>query len=325
MRIEPSGPALSDEPAQLPQATSPTRNRRILLLSALAAVGVAVVVYQVWGIVAWLVSDDFRPSPSVPVPDDMRDIVVYSQRGMQVVAAVWFGYLVVDLVRRRTLTWPLLITSVWFLTYWQESLANVTDGRFAYNSRYFDRGDWTPHLPFVDDSGSTLPQPLTMEPFVFFAVLPLLAFAGAALLRGVRRAFGIRSPWALAGIGWAAFVALDFVIERRSIGQGMHSYPLVYGPLSIRDGTPQQFPLYEAALLGLMWALPGIVLFLFRDVPTTAAVPTPPRWRPGPAGALLTVLAAVGAMNLVFLAYNLVAFVWLPGDTPAPMPPWLTP
>lgn len=83
------------------------------------------------------------------------------------------------------------------------------------------------------------------------------------------------------------------------MGQGMHAYLPAYGPLSIRDGTPEQFPLYETVLLGPMWALPAI--------------------------ALLTVLAAVGALNVAFLAYNLIAFVWLPGDTAAQMPPWLTP
>jgi hypothetical protein len=302
-----------------------TGRRWVRPLDALAGLGLAFVVYQVWGIVAWLASDGFRARPAVAVPGRMHNLAVESQLGMQIVAAGWLVYLVVDLVRRRTLTWPLLVTAVWTLTYWQESLANVTGGRFAYNSAYFERGDWTPHMPFVPAGGSTLPPPLGLEPFVFFAVLPILAFAGAAALRGVRRFTRVRSPWVLAGIGYAGFMALDFLIEQRSIGQGMHSYPLVYGPLSIRDGSPRQFPMYETVLLGLMWALPAIVLFTLRDIPTSGSAPAPPRWRQGPVGALLTVLAAVAAMNVVFLVYNLIAFVWLPGNTPAQMPPWLTP
>jgi hypothetical protein len=119
----------------------------------------------------------------------------------------------------------------------------------------------------------------------------------------------------VAAIVYAAVLVFEFGVEMRSIAQGVHSYPEVFGALSIRDGQADQFPLYENWLLGLMWFLPGLLVFLVRDL-RGRALPLP-----GPR----TVLAAAGALNLAFLLYNLVAFVWLPADTVAPMPPWLQP
>lgn len=233
----------------------------------------------------------------------------------------WLLFVARGVVRARALTWPLLVTTTWVLTYWQESMANVTGARFAYNSELFDRGDWTPYLPFVTDAGPGLPQPLMMETFVFLGLFPLISWSAFWLMRAVRRRTGW-AVWVVALVGYAVVLVAEFAAEWRSIAQEVHSYPEVFGALSIRDGAPDQFPLYENWLLSLMWFLPGLTVFLFRERRPDHRVPLP---RPGGVGAVLVVLAAAGALNLCFLLYNLVAFVWLPADTIAPMPPWLQP
>jgi hypothetical protein len=291
----------------------------------LAVIGAAFAVFQVYGYVAWALDGggaQFEVDQTVPA--DGRLGVRLGQTLMPAVMVAWLAYVGTGVVRLRALTWPALVTAAWALTYWQESLANVTGARFAYNSAFVDRGDWTFFLPVLPVPGPGLPQPLGMEPFVFLGLFPALSFLSLALIRGFRKITKDLPVWVPILAAYVVILTLELLIEFRSISQGVHAYPEVFGAMSIRDGQPDQFPLYENWLLGLMWFLPGLAVFLLRD---RAAVPpaTPPRWRPGGLGTVLTVLAAAGALNVAFLIYNLIAFVWLPGDTVAPMPAWLQP
>jgi len=287
-------------------------------------VGVAFVAIQLWAYLAWLINGGATQfATDAAVPGSVRSAVLLGQTLMPAVAVVWLAFVVRGAHRHRALTWPALLTAAWGLTYWQESLANVTGARFAYNTEFVDRGDWTGFLPFIDGGGPGLPQPLVMEAFVFVGLFPAVSFAVAALLRTLRD----RSGWStavVAACGYLIVLVIEFLIEMRSIAQGVHSYPEVFGALSIHDGAANQFPLYENWLLALMWFLPGLVVFLARDR-VTGPLELPATIRSGAGGVAVTVLAAAGALNSVFLLYNLIAFVWLPADTVAPMPPWLNP
>lgn len=297
-------------------ATSVTTQRRIpgqdLVVPALAVVGVLFVLYQLWGYVGWALDGGAtRFTTDATIPGSVRSGVELGQVLMPLLTIGWLAFVVRGVVRARSLTWPLGLTLVWGLTYWQESLANVTGPRFAYNAHFADLGDWTTSLPFLGGSGPGLPQPLVMEPAVFLGLLPLISWTVAGAIRRLQARTGW-SPWFAAGLVYVGVLVLELGAELRSISQGVHSYPEVFGALSIRDGAPDQFPLYENWLLGLMWFLPGLAIYLLRNRPTPTLSPT-------------LVLAGVGALNIAFLLYNLIAFVWLPADTTAPMPPWLNP
>lgn len=297
------------------QVTSTTTERRDRLVPALAVVGAGFLAFQLWGYVSWALDGGSTPfETSATIPDSASSAIRLGLIVTPTIAVLWLAFVVRGALRARTLTWPALLTFAWALTYWQESMANVTGARFAYNADFYDLGDWTDHLPFVEMSGPGLPQPLGMETFVFVGMFPVFSWTIAAGLRALHR----RTQWhpaLVAGAVYAAVLVFEFLVEMRSIAQGVHSYPEVFGALSIRDGQVDQFPLYENWLLGLMWFLPGLLIFLVRDL-RGRDLP-----RPGPR----TVLAAAGALNIAFLLYNLVAFVWLPADTVAPMPPWLNP
>lgn len=297
-------------------ATTVTAPRRAFVVPALAVVGAAFVVFQLWGYGAWALDGGSTPFESdAAIPDFAENAMLLGRIITPAIAVAWLAYVARGVIRDRALTWPLLITLAWALTYWQESLANVTGARFAYNSAFYDLGDWTGHLPFVDLTGPGLPQPLQMETFVFIGMFPVFSWGAAALMGALHRRTGW-SPWLVAPVVYLVVLAVEFGAEMRSIGQHVHAYPEVFGALSIRDGQIDQFPLYENWLLGLMWFLPGLLVFVLRDLRGMKA----PLGRPW-----VTVLATAGALNLAFLLYNLVAFVWLPADTTAPMPPWLNP
>ncbi len=300
-------------------ATTTSERRGLLapvLLPALAVVGAAFVAFQLWGYVSWgLDGGSARFETDAAIPDFAESALRLGRIVTPAVAVLWLAFVTRGVVRARALTWPALITMAWALTYWQESLANVTGARFAYNAELYDRGDWTDHLPFVDLTGPGLPQPLQMETFVFVGMFPLFSWGAASLMRALHRRTSW-SPWLVALVGYLVVLVVEFAAEMRSIAQDVHAYPEVFGALSIRDGAPDQFPLYENWLLGLMWFLPGLLVFVLRDLRDQDA----PTIRPG-----IAVLAAAGALNTAFLLYNLIAFVWLPADTVAPMPPWLNP
>lgn len=298
------------------QVVTDTSQRRGLLLPALAVVGGLFVAFQLWGYVAWAIDGGSAPfETDAAIPDFAQTAITLGRVVTPAVAALWLAYVVRGALAARALTWPMLITAAWALTYWQESLANVTGARFAYNAALFDRGDWTDHLPFVDMTGPGLPQPLQMETFVFVGMFPVFSWGAAALMRTLYRTTAW-SPWLVGAVVYLVVLVVEFAAEMRSLSQHVHAYPEVFGALSIRDGQVDQFPLYENWLLGLMWFLPGLLVFVLRDLRGQDR----PTLHPA-----VAVLAAAGALNLAFLLYNLVAFVWLPADTSAPMPPWLNP
>lgn len=280
-------------------------------VAALAVLGGVVIAVQAWGYVAWLLSPDFTTVTSpTPTPDAVRAGVARAQLVSVVGTVLWLGYVVWDWRRRRELTWPLLWTVAWALVFWQEPLVNVRTRTFSFNKEFANWGDWTTHLPFVRDS-SPLPEAILLEGLVFVYLLPLVAFGTVALMRVLRR---LRVPvFAVVLVAWLAVGLFDLLFERQGIDGGLLAYAEVGGP-ALDRGEPSQWPLYEGLAIGLAWALPGMVMF-FRREPV-------PRWWPGHRGSLVTVLAAVGVVNLGFGLYN-AGYALVMHGTVAQLPPWL--
>lgn len=281
-------------------------------VAALAALGAVFLVVQVWGYVGWLLSDEFveHDSPE-PIPAAVATAVERGQLVQVVGAALWLVLLVVLTFRKRALTWPLVLTIVWSTVYWQDPLVNLVDPVFSYNAGFFDRGDWTAYLPFVPDDAPGLDQPLLMQALVFVWFIPAVSAAAYGVMRLVSR-WTTRSV-VLVLVAWAAIAVFETLFELKGIDQGLLAWRQAAPELSLRAGTPDQWPFYEGVLLGLLWALPGIVLF-FRDRLPVA--------RGDGVSLVVGLLAASGALNAAFLAYN-VALIVLAGD-PVELDPWLS-
>lgn len=99
-------------------------------------------------------------------------------------------------------------------------------------------------------------------------------------------------------------------IERRGIEQGQAAYPEVAGWFSIDAGTPRQWPGAIGVTIGLIWALPGLIMFFRRYGAGRANVTVDrepvPRWWQVPHGSALTLLAGIGVTNLAFALANVV-------------------
>lgn len=287
-------------------------------LTALALIGAALVFYQVWGYIAWLLGDIPLRRTDAPVPADVMAAVVRAERLIYGVAIGWCILLAVLTIRARRLTWPVMLSVAWSLVYWQESLVNGREHAFTYNAYFLSREDWMPFLPFLSASKPLLHQPLLMEPLVFFWLIPFVGIGISALLRLINRYTQSVPIMVLiaAGVGSAFETGFEF----SAISQQLLAWNLVPAELSIRAATPQQWPLPEL-LLGIVWSLPGIA-WHFRDR-------TWLQWldpQAGPTDATATtirILALSAAINSVFLAYNTV-LMFVPATATAQFPPWLS-
>lgn len=291
-------------------------------VAALAICGVVVVVVQLWGYASWLMTAPLEPIRSgVTVPDDVSRSVRIAELTSLVGAAVWLSFVAFGRWRQGGMTWPLLWTIAWACVFWQEPLVNARTHTFSFNKDFHNLGDWTTHLPFVPDSYSPLPEALVLEGLVFVYLLPLLAVAVAAYLRLLRRVFPSLSVVVLVLVAYVSVVAFDVAFELQGIHQELLRYVEIGGP-AIDSGQAEQYPLFEGFAIGAAWAFPGILTFLLRDHwKVQSAVP---RWWHGRHATPITVMAAIGAVNIVFGLYN-ATYIAVMNGTVADQPAWLDP
>lgn len=273
----------------------------------LTAAGVLAVVYQLWGYIGWLLSDDFVTTPPGPDPIDakVKASLVQTQLILSLFAIGWTAVLIVQWRKARKLTWPLLSTIAWASVYWQDPLVNWRGYHFSYNAYLVNRGDWVSHLPFVSHQGPMATQPLLVEALVFYSLLPALGLLTYAIMRFAHRRLRIKSPAVLVIIAWAAIFAFDAGFEILAIHQHMHAWTSVFPPLSIHAGTPEQWPVYEGVFLGVLWGLGGMLMYFRGQREFTVlddALPTmdEPSW----SRAAIQIFSMIGLYNIMFLAYN---------------------
>ncbi|WP_188113563.1 spirocyclase AveC family protein [Nocardioides humilatus] len=289
-------------------------------VAALAATGSVALLVQIVAYGAWLTSGKLGPVRSIgPVPADVARNVHAAELTLVGLAAVWLVLVGWTSWQQRGLTWPLLWTAAWASAYWQEPLVNARRRTFSFNDGFVNFGDWTTHLPFVPDSYQPLPEALLLEGLVFLALLPALTMVVAGLVGWLlRRGLGRAVAFV---VGYVAVVAFDVCFELAGISQDLLAYVEVGGP-ALRSGDPDQWPLYEGVAIGAAWAFPGLLTAARRDRGDAACREVRPRWWGGRWATLVTLLAAVGVVNVVFGLYN-AGYLAIMAGTVADQPPWL--
>ena len=291
----------------------------------LAVIGAVIIVVQACGYLSWLFSSDFAAIRSpVAVPEDIKAIAHQAELSSIIGASLWLCFVAWGWSRKRTLTWPLLWTIAWALTFWQEPMVNVRHHTFSWNKALFNRGDWTTHLPFVPDSYSPMPEALILEGLVFLYLLPLFAMVIAALMKAMQRYLHITNKVMLVLLAWAAMGLADMKFEFGGIAKGLLAYVEIGGP-ALNAGSVTQWPIYEGVGVGLAWALPGMIMFFRRDVAMAAHNEVFPRWWQGRYAIPATLLAAVGLVNIIFGIYNAGYVMIMDGTVASLLPPWLAP
>ena len=292
------------------------------LVAGLALLGAVVIAIQAWGFGAWLLTGNPEPiRTQSPVPADVTSAVRMAELTSIVGATAWLAFVIQGLWRRRGLTWPALWTVAWACVFWQEPLINVRNHTFSFNKEFYNLGDWTPHLPFVPSSYSPMPEALVLEGLVFLYLLPLLAIAVAAYARMLRRLLPCTSVVPTVVLAYLSVVGFDLAFELQGIHRGLLRYVELGGP-ALNAGSPEQWPIFEGFAIGAAWAFPGILTFLLRD--HWRIQRERPSWWTGSHVTGVTMLAAVGATNLVFGLYN-AAYIAVMDGTISHQPEWLAP
>jgi len=284
-------------------------------------IGLAVLALQMWAYGAWGLSSPGPVRSPGSVPSNVLHRLRVAELTSVLGAAGWLAYVGWDWIQQRRLTWPLLWTIAWASVFWQEPLVNVRNHTFSFNSEFHNLGDWTTHIPFVPGTYTPLPEALVLEGLVFLYLLPLLAISVAALLRVLRRTMPTAPVALLILIVYLCVVGFDIAFELQGVHQGLLRYVEVGGP-TLNAGTPDQWPILEGFLIGAAWTIPGVVTFLLRD--EWALQLDGPVWWSGTRAKAVTVLAAIGGLNLAFGAYN-AAYVVVMDGTTAHEPAWVAP
>jgi hypothetical protein len=174
-----------------------------------------------------------------------------------------------------------------------------------YNSYYFNRGSWTPHIPgWITPNMQNLPNPWFMEGSAYGFML-FSSIAVCFLLRKIKDRRPQTPALALFAVAWVALALGIFLLEELlMIRTGWLSWAGVIHGVSIFDDTQQQFPWTEAFFFGAMCT--GMAALRFwrddrgRSYVERGTDSVSPRLRTA-----ASTLAVIGFANLIMIAYNL--------------------
>jgi hypothetical protein len=278
---------------------------------AFAIIGALVVLYQIIGYISWMLGPNFAAVP--PGPDPIRPEMLANIRGLEhnqlILAGIWTLFLLAYSLWRRALTWPVVLAVVWAATYWQEAMINAANQVFTSNLYFFNRGDWVSSLPLMPIAGPTMTEPLKMEVTGFYMLNPIFSMMAAGLMFLAWKGLRIRNTIVLVLIGAGFGMAMDAYSEIYGIGSGILVWNRAYPALSIHAGTVQQWPIYEGAMLGSLWAFLGI-LYFFRGENRFSPWDHGLNFIASPIKRNMAVIAMlIGILNTIFMVYNLI-LIW---------------
>lgn len=219
--------------------------RELTITVGLAAVGAAVTVWCAWGFVAWLAD---RPATVTRFADPWSASWVAAR--VLEAAAVGVGVIVLrflarDCQRQGRLTFDAMFCGAGAVTMLLDPTTNFVQPVFFYTSNFLNLGSWCGHLPgVVNPDCGRLPQPVLFDFCVYaFALLPAAALLGIVMDRAGRRRPG-RSAGAVIGIGLAAAIGLELLVEVAVGLLHLWGYPGSPGWMSV-IGNDHRLPLHS--------------------------------------------------------------------------------
>lgn len=296
-----------------------------------AAAGAVFVAIQASVYLRWILSDDFRPTPTGadPVPAGtlvwMRVFEAASTL-MLVIAIVWF---VRGIRSTGRINATRLMMIGWLGAMWLDPFLNFLVPMFTYNAALVNMGSWSEFIPFFFlPGGNRIAEPLLVNPANYFVTFTSTAVAAAWAMRRAERRWPrihpvVRSLCAIPAI-WVSIGILDIVATRVMHFDG---WLISHQAISLWGGQFYQFPVLELVLFPLPFIVCGLVLYaqdeaghtpIERGVDTLAV--------PGWAKTGLRILAFIALCSAVNWAYTtLTGVIALTADAwPADVPSWLS-
>ncbi|MFD3523095.1 spirocyclase AveC family protein [Streptomyces sp. NPDC058653] len=231
-------------------------------MTAWAALGVICLVAQAWVLGRWLF-DGGLLTLSWNAAEDVSTVRrwVFVAGQCAIVAgvggcAVW---IVRDALRRGEVTVHAALFLGYGTAHWLDPVLNWDRGGFANNHATVHVAGWGPYLPGWHGP-DTLPQPLLYATGLFFPLLILWIWAGAGMVRWLRRR---RPRWGRARLALALLApvaVMDAVAESLLIRTGAYSYAGAAPELSLFGGHWYQFPIAEMVLSAALFVIPTVLL-----------------------------------------------------------------
>ena len=293
-----------------------------------AALGLAVVLFQIYLYAAWILSGDFTPAPVGP--DPIPASTLFFVRAFEIgstltMFAVWY-WAWRACKRDGRLALEAILVIGWALTWWQDNLTWWARTNWFYNAYLVNYGNWTRHIPgWVNPVSHIQAEPIFFTMFGYMGWFTWASMCAAWSMTWFKRRKPHLSTMQLIVIGWLTLCLFDLTAEGSFVRTGVYAIPIVVRKWSLWGGQTYQFPLYESLFFSTVWAAPGI-LFFFRDdkghtiidrgVDSIKSV----RLRPW-----LRILAMTGFINLCWQPYNMVwTYITMTGDaTPEGYPSYM--
>jgi Spirocyclase AveC-like len=221
-----------------------------------AAVGAALLVFELYLLARWVFGSEFTPIPSgvTPVPTWMKLGMIIGQIVLLVViVALVYRLLIKHWREERTLTLYGLMVPVLLLTSVYDPAGSYFHNWYSYNSYFVNFGSAMYYIPGwrgFHAAGAGIPWPVIFIPSVYVIVFIGMMWLGSRLMSAISRRWPNTPNAVLVTATFAAIVVFDIIIE------GMIMMRLGWYAetgLSLFAGHYYQMPWRNLLLAALMW------------------------------------------------------------------------
>jgi len=235
-----------------PRPAPPIAERRTPPIKAWAVVGALFLVFEVYLLAAWVLSGDFKATPTgpTPMPGWMEWTTVAGQILSPIAAAVFVYFFLIRQWRRAGhITLDGLCCGVFATLIWQDSIQNYTQVIATYNTHLVNFGSWNRWIPgWISPHGN-----LMAEPVLFTFPVYLWGIWGWAILvnwfmRRCKARYPLIGTYGLVAATFSFACFTDVVAEPLFMRLGFWSYPGSISWLTLFPGHYYQLPLHEIVL-----------------------------------------------------------------------------
>lgn len=221
-----------------------------------AALGGAILVFQLYVWISWLTGPNFERVPAGPSepPMFMKVVLVTLTIFCVVGLPIAIYYFIVRPWRReRRITLDGMLVGAMGLMLFQDPLLNYNSTWSTYNTWLWNRGSWVQDIPgwvSFGEPGAMMAEPVLINIGGYAFIVLLCVISGCWVMRKVKQRWPNISNVGLVGVVVAYCIFFDLVMEGMIfLPMGFFTYPGAIQALSLNAGTYYQWPIYE----GLMW------------------------------------------------------------------------
>jgi hypothetical protein len=275
-----------------------------------ALIGIAALVVQIVAYAGWIISGEFTSTPvgPTPLPTQMKVAINVWQIGSPIASVVLLYFFLIRPWRRDgriSLDGMFCLAGATII--WQDTFINFYQVNVVYNSYFFNRGSWYPHIiGWLSPNANRISTPLfgfAPGGYMFFWLG--LMVVGCWFMQKVKARWPQLGTFGLLMSCFGFFVVIDFVAELTWMRLGFYAYPGGISWLTVLHGHYYQFPIYVCALGGIWYTTYTSLRYFRNDKGETWAERGLSDWSLSPKRkAVVRFLALVGACNVAFMSSN---------------------